>query len=119
SMENNYQVARELGYLDIPPNLLIKQEEIKNFDDQKLMLIVAGSLGQPGSALSRAANGDHKYIQIKKDDTVVFSADPMPSAVVNQGALIDRLTKSGATVIASTLNPGLHVSGHAAIEELK
>ncbi len=119
SMENNFQVSRDLGYLDIPPNLLIKQEEIKSYDDEKLMLIVAGSLGQPGSALSRAANGDHRFIQINKNDTVVFSADPMPSAVVNQGALIDQLTKLGATVIASTITPALHVSGHASLEEIK
>lgn len=119
SMENNIEVARQLGYLDIPSNTLVKPEEIRNFPDNKLMLIIAGSLGQPGSALSRAANGDHKFVQIKKNDTVVFSADPMPSAVVNQGALIDKLTKLGCKVVASATTPDLHVSGHAARDEIK
>ncbi len=118
-MEGNFQVARDLGYLNIPPGVIIGQEEIKRFPENKLMIIVAGSLGQPGSALSRAAHGDHKYIQIKSTDTVVFSADPMPSAEVSQTFLIDLIAKIGCKLYYSSLNPDLHVSGHAAQEELK
>lgn len=119
SMENNFQVARDLGYLDIPPGLIINQEQIKGFKDPDLMLIMAGSLGQPGSALWRAANDEHKFVQLKKTDTVIFSADPMPSAVVNQNSIINKLTKIGCDVYASTITPDLHVSGHAALEEIK
>ena len=119
SMETNVQVAKELGYLEIPPNTLIRQEELKVYPDNKLMLIMSGALGQPGSALSRAANNDHKYVVLKPNDTVVFSADPMPSAVVNQGALIDKLTKIGCNVYASSVTPDLHVSGHASRDEIK
>src|SRR3989338_9806853 len=119
SMVNNFQVARDLGYLNIPPNLIIAPDEIKRFADEKLMIIIAGSLGQPGSALSRAAHGDHKFISIKKSDTVVFSADPMPSAEVSQASLINEIAKIGCSVYASNTTPELHVSGHAAAEEIK
>lgn len=119
SMENNVQVARDLGYLRIPPGLVINQEEVKRFAPQNLMIIIAGSLGQPGSALSRAAHGDHKYIRISPQDTVVFSADPMPSAEESQGIIIDSLARIGCKVYYSRLTEDLHVSGHAAQEELK
>lgn len=119
SMENNFQVSRELGYLDIPANLVIPQEEIKRFGDDKVLIVIAGSLGQEGSALDRVANNDHKYIRVKKGDTIVFSSDPMPSAEVSQAVLIDNLTRLGCNVIASAFTADLHVSGHAAAEELK
>jgi ribonuclease J len=119
SVESNFQVARDLGYLDVPAGLVIAQEEIKRFPDQKLLILVAGSQGQPGSALSRAANNDHKYIQLGKDDSVIFSADPIPSTETAQSALIDTLTKLGCDVYYSAMLSDLHVSGHAAAEELK
>lgn len=119
SMENNFQVARDLGYLDVPPGLMIAQEEVKRFPDNKLMILMAGAFGQPESALARAANHDHKFVQLKKKDSVVFSADPIPSAEVDQGRLIDRLTTLGCKVYYSAMTSDLHVSGHAAAEELK
>lgn len=119
SMENNFQVARDLGYLDVPPGLIIAQEEIKRYPDNKLMIIIAGSFGQPGSALSRAANNDHKYVHINPNDMVVFSADPMPSAESAQSDLIDSISRLGCKVYYSALDSDLHVSGHAAQEEIK
>jgi ribonuclease J len=119
SIESNSQVARDLGYLDIPPGLVISQDEVKRFPDDKLLILIAGSLGQVGSALWRAANGDHKYIRIGQSDTVVFSADPMPSAEYSQTNLVDLISKIGCKVYYSSLNSDLHVSGHAAQEELK
>lgn len=119
SLENNFQVARDLGYLEVPPGLVIAQEEIKRFPENKLMVLIAGSQGQPGSALARAAHGDHKFVQISKGDAVVFSADPIPSTESAQGALIDTLTQKGCDVYYSALVSDLHVSGHAAQEELK
>lgn len=119
SMEQNFQVARDLGYLQVPPGVIIAPDEIKRFPDSKLLLIVAGSQGQPGSALSRAANNDHRFVTIKKDDAVVFSADPIPSSESAQNALIDKLTKFGANVYYTAVNDALHISGHAASEEIK
>ena len=83
------------------------------------MILIAGSQGQPGSALSRAANGDHKAVFLGKGDSVVFSADPIPSTESAQSALIDTLTEKGCNVYYSALTSDLHVSGHAAQEELK
>lgn len=119
SMENNVQVARDLGYLHIPPGVVVAQEELKRFAPQNLMVIMSGAFGQPGSALSRAANGEHKYVQILKNDTVVVSADPMPSAEMSQGVLIDNLSRIGCRVYYSSQDSALHVSGHAAAEEIK
>jgi ribonuclease J len=119
SMENNFQVARDLGYLDVPPGLIIAQEEVKRFAPEKLMIIISGAFGQPGSALSRVSNGEHKFIQLSKQDTVLVSADPMPSTEEAQGVLIDNLSRFGCKVFYSASDPNLHVSGHAASEELK
>lgn len=119
SMDSNSQVARDLGYLDIPPNLVVAPDAIKRFADNKLLIVIAGSQGQPGSALSRVANNDHKFATIKKGDSVVFSADPIPSTEAAQHSLIDRLSKLGANVYYSEVTSFLHVSGHAAAEELK
>ncbi len=119
SMENVFQVSRDLGYLDIPPGLVISQEEVKRFPDNKIMVLIAGSQGQPGSALSRAANNDHKFIRLTKKDGVVFSADPIPSTEAAQHSLIDTLTKLGCSVYYTAMTSDLHVSGHAASEEIK
>lgn len=119
SMESNFQVARDLGYLDIPPQIIIASDEIKRFPDNKLMIIIAGAQGQPGSSLSRAANNDNKFVFIKPADSVVFSADPIPSSEAAQYALIDKITKLGADVYYSAVTDALHVSGHATAEEIK
>lgn len=118
SMENNLLTAQNLGYISIPKDLLIKQEQIDKTNDKNLTLIVAGSQGQPGSALNRIANGDHRFIYIKPGDEVVFSADPIPG---NQDAvyeMIDSLSRLGANVKYSDITSDFHVSGHAAQDEL-
>ncbi len=118
SMDNNLLTAQNLGYISIPKDLLIKQEEIERTNDKNLTLIVAGSQGQPGSALNRIANSDHRFICIKPGDEVVFSADPIPG---NQDAvyeMIDNLSRLGANVLYSDITSDFHVSGHAAQDEL-
>ena len=118
SMENNLLTAQNLGYISIPKDLLIKQDQIEKTNDKNLTLIVAGSQGQPGSALNRIANGDHRFIFIKPGDEVVFSADPIPG---NQDAvyeMIDSLSRLGANVKYSDITSDFHVSGHAAQDEL-
>ena len=119
SFESNFQVARDLGYLHVPPNLVVASDSLSGFADKKMLVLIAGSQGQPGSALSRAANGEHKQIRLKEGDSVVFSADPIPSTETAQSALIDNLTKLGINVYYSAITSDLHVSGHAAADELK
>lgn len=119
SFENNFQVARDLGYLEVPPGLVIASDAIKSYAPSKLLVLIAGAQGQPGSSLSRAANGEHKQIKLQNGDAVVFSADPIPSTESAQNSLIDSLTRQNINVYYSAITSDLHVSGHAAAEELK
>ena len=118
SMENNCAVAQKLGFLIFPPGLVIPVEEINELPDNNQTLIIAGSQGQAGSALTRIAEGDHKLVFIKSGDEIIFSADPIPG---NQDAvywLIDKLTSLGARVHYSDITSDFHVSGHGAADEL-
>lgn len=119
SFESNFQVARDLGYLKVPPGIVVAPDSVTGFADKKMLILIAGAQGQPGSALSRVANGEHKQIRIQKNDSVVFSADPIPSTETAQNALIDNLTRLGVNVYYSAITSDLHVSGHAAADELK
>ncbi len=119
SFENNFQVARDLGYLHIPPGLVIAPDAIQSFAPSKVLVLIAGAQGQSGSSLSRAANEEHKQVKLKEGDSVVFSADPIPSTESAQNALIDALVRLGVDVYYSGISSDLHVSGHAASEELK
>jgi ribonuclease J len=119
SFENNFQVARDLGYLDVPPGIMIHPEAVSSFAPGKLLILIAGSQGQEGSALDRVANNEHKTIKLKEGDSVIFSADPIPSTESAQSALIDSLTKLDVNVYYSAITSDLHVSGHAALEELR
>jgi ribonuclease J len=119
SFENNFQVARDLGYLDVPSGIIIASDAMSTFQGKKLLILIAGSQGQSGSALDRAANDEHKFIKLQEGDSVVFSADPIPSTEAAQSALIDSLTKLGVEVYYSAIMSDLHVSGHAAVEEIR
>ena len=118
SVEVNAQVAQELGFLKLPSQAMINKKKIKNFPDNKLCLIVAGSQGQEGSALVRIAQDEHKEIQIKPDDKVIFSADPIPGNERAVYETIDALAHLGAEVIYHDINDELHVSGHASSGDL-
>lgn len=119
SFEKNVQVARDLGYLNIPPHILISPDEISSFAPKNVLVLIAGSQGQADSSLSRAANEEHKQVKLKDGDSVIFSADPIPSTESAQNALIDDLTRLGVNVYYSAVTSDLHVSGHAAKEELR
>ncbi|MBI2017532.1 ribonuclease J [Candidatus Daviesbacteria bacterium] len=119
SFESNFQISRDLGYLRIPSQLVITPEAIAGHSPKKILVLIAGSQGQSGSALSRAANEEHKQIKLKEGDAVLFSADPIPSTESAQNALIDSLTRLGVNVYYSAVTSDLHVSGHAAKEELR
>lgn len=119
SFEVNVQIARDLGYLHIPPGIMIASDHISTYAPDKLLVLIAGAQGQPDSSLSRVANGEHKYVKLGKGDAVLFSADPIPSTESAQNSLIDQLTRLGVNVYYSAITSDLHVSGHAAAEELK
>lgn len=119
SFEKNFQVARDLGYLQVPQGIIIVPDAIDSYASNKVMILIAGSQGQPESSLARAANEEHKQVKLKEGDCVMFSADPIPSTESAQNSLIDSLTRLGVNVIYSAVTSDLHVSGHAAQDELK
>jgi ribonuclease J len=118
SMDNYTKTARELGYLVLPEGSLIHPKEIDKLPDHEVCIITTGSQGEPTSALSRMALGDHRHVVVKEGDTVVMSATPIPGNEELVSRTVDNLFKLGAEVI---YDPGSrpHVSGHASQEELK
>lgn len=118
SMINVSTKAMELGYLTIPEGVLIDIEKIKNYPPEKLVIISTGSQGEPMSALSRIASGDHRQVEIVPGDLVVISATPIPGNEKSVSRVINELSKKGAEVIYKAL-ADIHVSGHACQEELK
>ena len=115
SMVNVIATASELGYLNVPDNTLVDIDMIKNYPDEKTVLITTGSQGESMAALSRMANGTHRKVTIKPNDTIIFSSHPIPGnekAVTN---VINELCKKGANVVFQDV----HVSGHACQEEIK
>lgn len=118
SIENNARIAHELGYLKIPRDTWLLLEDMRALPDDKVVLLTTGSQGEPMSALSRIATGEHKQIKIKKGDTVILSAKMIPGNERSIGRIINRLFKHGANVIHEKVSE-IHVSGHASKEELK
>jgi ribonuclease J len=118
SMMDNVQMARERGYLDFPRELSIGVNELKNVPDDEVVVITTGSQGEPTSALTRMANGDHQHIQVKEGDTVVLSASPIPGNEALVYRTVDNLFRLGARVLYNR-SDNIHVRGHAAQEELK
>ncbi|HLG73972.1 MAG TPA: ribonuclease J [Chloroflexota bacterium] len=118
SMENNVAMARELGYLRVPDGLLQPIDELAKLPYEKIVIITTGAQGEPTSALTRMANGDHRQINIIEGDTVILSSSPIPGNEEAVARNIDNLYKRGATVLYHRLLP-VHVSGHASQEEQK
>ena len=118
SMVQNTKIARELGYLKIDPDDIIDGFEVEDIPDDKIVVMCTGSQGEPMSALSRMANGDHKSFTITADDTVIISANPIPGNEKSVQGIINSLSKIGCAVYdkSTTL---VHVSGHGSQEELK
>ena len=119
SMEENLRVARELGFMDIPEGSLVEIRETKDMPANKVVLLSTGSQGEPSSVLSRIARGDHPLVKIQVNDTVIFSASPVPGNEESVARSIDNLFRRGARVIYQMIDPRVHVSGHASREELK
>lgn len=118
SLENVVRVATELGYMNIPDGTLIGIDEIKKYSDDRLVLITTGSQGEPMSALSRMASGNHRKVSVGYNDCVIISARPIPGNEKTVYKVINDLLRLGARVIYEKMYD-VHVSGHACQEELK
>ena len=118
SMINMITTAMELGYIDVPNNVFIDIDMIKNYTDEQLVIITTGSQGETMSALTRMAAGEHRKVTITPNDLVIISANPIPGNEKYVGKVIDDLMAIGAEVIYSSLED-IHVSGHACQEEQK
>ncbi len=118
SMQNNVQMATELGYLNVPKGMFIRAEDINKFRPDQVVVICTGSQGEPTSALTRIANQDHRLISIEPGDTVILSATPVPGNEKSVHRTINSLFRQGAEVFYQGIS-NVHVSGHAAQEELK
>ncbi len=118
SMINVVNIAKEIGYLKIPDHVLVDINKAKTIKDSELVIITTGSQGEPMSALARMATNDHKAVQIKKGDVVILSSTPIPGNEKTVSNVVNRLFERGAEVIYSDI-ADIHVSGHAAEEELK
>jgi ribonuclease J len=118
SMEQNSRIALDLGYLHAEPGTLIRPHEMSAHPDDQIAVVCTGSQGEPMSALNRMANRDHQHIKIQDGDTVVLSATPIPGNEVSVNRVINNLFRLGADVIYGG-SAGVHVSGHAAQEELR
>lgn len=118
SMVKNVNIASNLGYLTVPEGLMIRPQEIALLPADRVTVLSTGSQGEPLSALARMASHDHPIVEITKGDTVVISARAVPGNETSVYRTIDRLFAAGARVIYES-SAGVHVSGHAAAEELK
>lgn len=115
SMINIITIATELGYINIPKGTLIQTEMLKNYPDDKTVIITTGSQGESMAALSRMAQGTNKKLNIKAGDVVILSSTPIPGNEKAVNKIIDELYRKHATVIYQDT----HVSGHACAEEIK
>ncbi len=118
SMINVVNIAKDIGYLKIPDKTLVDINKAKNIKDSELVIITTGSQGEPMSALARMASNDHKAVHTKKGDVVILSSTPVPGNEKTVSNVVNRLFERGAEVIYSDI-ADIHVSGHAAEEELK
>jgi ribonuclease J len=118
SMRRNMNVARNLGYVSVPDDILVKPADLDDVPPGEQLVICTGSQGEPLSALTRIAYNDHPAIKVELGDTVIISARPVPGNELRVHDAINRLTRNGAEVLHEE-NADVHVSGHACAEELR
>ena len=118
SMEGIVKVASESGYLTIPPNTLVKFEQVHNLSNDRVVILTTGTQGEPTSALVRMANREHPQVRIIPGDTVIMSATPIPGNDELVSKTIDNLFRLGANVVYGSVSK-VHVHGHGSEEELK
>ncbi len=118
SMLKIFDICEKLGYLDIPKDIIIDITQSEKMQDNKVMIICTGTQGEPLAALSRIANGTHKYITLRETDTVIISSTPIPGNEKATSKNVNQLLKKQADVVFER-SVGVHVSGHASQEEQK
>lgn len=118
SMEKNLEIARELGYIDLPQNIFIEAHEVAKYPDEEVLIVTTGSQGETMSALYRMATDEHRHIKIKPSDMVIISAKAIPGNEGSVSVVLNFLLKAGAKVAYQDFSE-IHVSGHAAQEEQK
>jgi len=118
SLRKNINIARNLGYMDVPDDLLVRPGDLAELDPDEIMILCTGSQGEPLSALVRIAYGDHQNVQVEEGDTVIISAKPVPGNELKVHDTINRLAKAGADVLHQEIAP-VHTSGHGNSEELR
>jgi ribonuclease J len=118
SMRRNMNVARNIGYVSVPEDVLVKPANLDDIPPHEQLVLCTGSQGEPLSALTRIAYNDHPAIRVERGDTVIMSSRPVPGNELRVHDTINRLTKSGAEVLHEE-NADVHVSGHARAEELR
>jgi ribonuclease J len=118
SMRKNANIARNLGYMDVPEGVLVRPSDLEELRPEEVLILCTGSQGEPLSALTRIAYHDHPAVQVERGDTVIISAKPVPGNELRVHDAINRLAKSGAEVLHQEIAP-VHVSGHACSEEIR
>ncbi len=118
SMRKNLNIARNLGYVSLPEDALVSPDEASQLPPDRVLVLCTGSQGEPMSALTRIAYGDHKALTIEPGDTVIISAKPVPGNELRVHDSINQLARAGAEVLHEEIAP-VHVSGHACQEELR
>jgi ribonuclease J len=118
SMRKNLNIARNLGYIDMPDDILIRPVELEEYEPNEVLILCTGSQGEPLSALVRIAYNDHPAIKVERGDTVIISARAVPGNELRVHDAINQLAKSGAEVLHQE-NAPVHVSGHGHAEELR
>ncbi|MDH3425218.1 MAG: ribonuclease J [Acidimicrobiia bacterium] len=118
SMLKNTEIAKDLGLLDLPEDRLLDIDELLKLPPERTAIISTGSQGEPFAALSLMASGEHRFVDLTPEDTVIISAKPIPGNETRVSRVINGLLRKGATVFHGN-NSNVHVSGHAAQEELK
>jgi ribonuclease J len=118
SLRKNVNIARNLGYVDVPDDVLVRPDDLDALRPEETMILCTGSQGEPMSALTRMAYRDHPHVAIEPGDTVIISAKPVPGNELRVHDTINRLAKSGAEVLHQEIAP-VHVSGHGNAEEIR
>jgi len=119
SMVSVTEIAHSLGLLDIPDGILLRPQDAMDLPPDKVAILISGTQGEPMSALARVAVDNHKHVSVENGDTVVLSARIIPGNEKAIFRMIDHMSRRGADVLYGTMNPPLHVSGHASVEEMK
>jgi ribonuclease J len=118
SMRKNANIARNLGYMDVPEGVVLRPQELEELPAEQQLILCTGSQGEPMSALTRIAYNDHPAVHVESGDTVIISAKPVPGNELRVHDAINRLARNGAEVLHQEIAP-VHVSGHACEEEIR